>query len=73
MKLAFAQAPIWMQAGDSVPLFRRPEDIWVVVAGALGGMWSVHSHHGGHPAIIKQITLIDGTPAKSVKDFKRKS
>ncbi|MFH0748992.1 MAG: hypothetical protein V1915_03640 [Candidatus Bathyarchaeota archaeon] len=71
MRLAFSMSPPWMKMSKSVPLFRSPDDIWIVVAGALGGTWSIHEHHGGHPGLIKQITLADGTPAKSVKDFKR--
>ena len=72
MRTAFSMAPTWMRMGESVPLFRSPEDIWVVVAGAIGGGWSVAAWHGGHPGVIKQIALTDGTPAKSVKDFQHK-
>ena len=73
LKTAFAMAPIWMRSGASVPIFRRAEDIWIVVVGGAAPrrLFTSASHHGGHPAVIKQITLVDGTPAKSVKDFKR--
>jgi len=74
MRTAFAMAPVWMRAGASVPIFRTPDDIWVVVAGgpAPRTLFTSASHHGGHPGIIKQITLANGTPAKSIKDFKKK-
>jgi len=74
MRTAFAMAPVWMRAGASVPIFRSPDDIWVVVSGGAAprSTFMTASHHGGHPAIIKQITLADGTPAKSIKDFKKK-
>ncbi|MFH0749082.1 MAG: hypothetical protein V1915_04105, partial [Candidatus Bathyarchaeota archaeon] len=74
MNTAFAMVPGWMRWSNLVPLFRQPEDIWIVVAGgsAPRDVWSFASHHGGHPGIIKQIALADGTPAKSVKDFKKK-
>lgn len=64
----------WMRWSSSLPLFRTPEDIWIVVAGGnvARSVWSVSSHHTDHPGIIKQIALADGTPAKSVKDFKKK-
>lgn len=74
MRTAFAMAPTWMRQGYSVSLFRQAKDIWIIVAGGLAARdaWAVASHHGNHPGITKQITLADGTPAKSVKDFKRK-
>jgi len=58
-----------------VPLFRSPDDLWVVVSGpdVPRDVWALSIHHGGHPAVIKQIALVDGTPAKSVKDFKHKT
>ena len=74
MRTAFASVPKWMRWSSSLPLFRTPEDIWIVVAGGNTprDVWSVASHHVDHPGITKQISLADGTPAKSVKDFKKK-
>jgi hypothetical protein len=73
MRTAFAMVPPWMRMGTLVPLFRQPEDIWVCVVGGLASRdaWAVASHHGGHPAVTKPIALANGTPAKSVKDFKK--
>jgi len=74
LNTAFSMVPGWMRWSNLVPMFRRPEDIWIVVAGGTAprDAWSFQSHHGGHPGIMKAITLADGTPAKSIKDFKKK-
>jgi hypothetical protein len=69
-----SRAPVWMQqAGTSIPVFRSPEHIWVVVVGPQTDdrYWAFSSHHGGHPTVMKPISFADGTPAKSVYDFKR--
>ena len=73
VRTAFAMEPEWMRMGTLVPLFRRPEDIWICVAGGLAtrDAWALAHHHGGHPGVIKPIALANGTPAKSVKDFKK--
>ena len=73
MKTVFASAPEWMRYSTSLPLFPPPENQWIVVSGARADeIWCVPTHHLDHHAFIKPITLADGTPAKSVYDFKRK-
>ena len=54
-----------------IPVARSPEDIEVIVAGGRGGHsavilpWALHSE-----AVVEQVLLPDGTPARSVADFK---
>jgi hypothetical protein len=77
MRTCFAGAPLWMRQGDSLPLFASPENIWIVVAGAsIGSVWTFSHHHSAfvstHPITMKPITFADGTPVKSVYDFKQK-
>lgn len=71
-KTYFSQVPAWMKKSESIPAVPRPEDQMIFVAGQGGIHVSPPTHHGQHPCVIKQIALADGTPAKSVKDFKRK-
>jgi hypothetical protein len=55
MRTSFAMEPPWIQIGEFVPLFRSPDDLWVVVSGPDGNptdVWALSIHHGGHPAII---------------------
>ncbi|MCJ7632978.1 hypothetical protein MUP77_11380 [Candidatus Bathyarchaeota archaeon] len=75
LRNSFSMEPPWVHTSELVPLFRSPDDLWVVVSGPDGNpssVWALSIHHGGHPAVIKQIALANGTPAKSVKDFKHK-
>ena len=76
MRNVFAGLPSWMQVGDSIPLFPSPESIWIVVAGPANRPSSVWgelvARKRDHPVIIKPISTLDGTPIKSVYDFKRK-
>lgn len=76
MKTTFIHTPIWKRRDLNTPLtlFPNPESIMIVVAGgdAPRTTFNMASHHGCDPSVTKPITLLDGTPAKSVHDFKRK-
>ena len=75
MKTMFAGSPLWMRQGVSVPMFTSPEHICIIVAGE-GSIMTPSHHHSSfvstHPVVMKPITFTDGTPVKSVYDFKRK-
>jgi len=55
-----------------MPVTRSPEDVFIVVAGGRGGHsqvilpWGLHSE-----AIIERVELPDGSPAKTISEFKR--
>lgn len=75
-----AKAPLWMRdkqgrvIAGSVSIFESPESIHIVVAGPNEEgreVWVMSLHHEDHPVITKPITLANGTPAKSVYDFKK--
>jgi hypothetical protein len=69
----FAYAPKWWWEAESVPLLPSPDHLWIVVTGGGGYVWMPSSHHGQQPTVMKPITFADGTPVKSVYDFKRKN
>ena len=78
VRTAFAPSPEWMRSVDPIPIFGNAgKDLWIVVAGQqpdrgfcvrAGGVGG----HGFDPVNTKPIEFTDGTPAKSVQDFKRK-
>ncbi|MFH0748830.1 MAG: hypothetical protein V1915_02770 [Candidatus Bathyarchaeota archaeon] len=74
---AFARVPPWTQNLDRVPVFPNyGKDIWVVVAGGQvirGFGAAAMSDHGFDTVVTKPIALADGTPAKSVHDFRQLS
>jgi hypothetical protein len=78
LQTAFAPSPAWVRSMDPIPVFGNcGKDLWIVVAGqqpdrgfcvAAGGVGG----HGFDPVNTKPIEFADGTPVKSVNDFKRK-
>jgi len=53
MRTVFIMATVWMAIGESVPFFRSPEEIWIVVGGEAAPRETLHiaGHHGGHPLL----------------------
>ena len=73
LRTTFVYTPLWKRDLETFPLFPSPESILIVVAGGNPSRIAINmaSSHGCDPAITKAVTLADGTPAKSVYDFKR--
>ena len=63
--------PKWMYhtCDDRVPTIRSPEDILIVVAGELGPHSAVCFPWGPSRPVTKAVTLKDGSPADSVRQF----
>jgi len=63
--------PKWMYHthDDRVPTIRSPEDILIVVAGELGPHSAVCFPWGPSRPVTKAVTLRDGLPAESVRQF----
>ncbi len=62
--------PEWMRHLEEVPVVREPEDIIVVVAGGPGPQSGTILPWAIGPAVLRPITLADGTPARSIEDFR---
>jgi hypothetical protein len=62
-------------AGEAaLPMFRRPEDLMIIVVGAAGrhSCW-MPTFGDVTKSVTRAIALADGTPAKTVEDFRRRS
>jgi hypothetical protein len=74
LNTAFATSPRWMRDLDLVPLFPNfGKDIWIIVYGPEPISYGCGVSRGGYapcPFVTKPITFTDGTPVKSVFDFK---
>lgn len=76
LNLLFSECPAWYRDLDKVPLFpNHGKDIEIIVAGPqptnYGPVVNI-SDHGSDPLLTKPIAFTDGTPAKSVFDFKNR-
>ena len=73
LRTAFAPAPTWKRELDLIPLFETPECINIAVVGGDPSRTFVKfpSSHCNDPLVTKPITLVDGTPVKSVYEFKQ--
>ncbi|MCJ7635179.1 hypothetical protein MUP77_22650 [Candidatus Bathyarchaeota archaeon] len=74
LRTAFAPAPKWMPSSDLVPLFESPQSINIVIAGGDPPRTFIHypTAHCNDPLVTKPILFSDGTPVKSVYDFKKR-
>jgi hypothetical protein len=56
----------------ALPMFRKPEDLMIIVVGAAGRHSSWMPTFGAMTqSVTRAITLADGTPAKTVDDLRR--
>ena len=71
---AYSRLPPWMRNLEQVPAIPNGgKDVYIVVAGGeviRGFGAAAIGDHGFDPVVTKPVALADGTPAKSVKDFK---
>jgi hypothetical protein len=61
-------------AEQAVPMFRKPEDLMILVVGAAGrhSCW-MPTFGAMTKSITRAITLADGTPARTIDQFRRRS
>ena len=59
-------------AESALPMFRKPEDLMIIVVGAAGrhSAW-LPTFGAMTKSVTRALTVMDGTPAKRIDDFRR--
>jgi len=72
LRTAFAPALRWKHELDITPLFQTQKDVNIVVVGGdpCRKFVKFPATHCNDQLVTQPITFVDGTPAKSVYDFK---